>query len=414
VRKTGIFVILTLLVALGFSVTTIRFSFWGSPSELPPYQEIVKAFEEENPDIKVEIINAPWSTYFDKIQAMMAAEDAPDVMFLHTIPSWAAKGVLEDLTSYIEETQFPIEAYNQELISTFTYKGRVYGFPRDNDTTVLFYNKTLFDEAGVPYPDYSWGWQEFIDAARKLTKTDERGRTIQYGVVLERNKWHLWVHMNGGRIVDDYDSPTKCTMNERAAVEAIQFIADMILNYKVSPSIAALSQLGSSAELFTTGRVAMVLTNAAQISSFLTNKNLNFGIAPLPKGTVRTNTLGGAGFVMYSKSKHKDEAWRFMQFLCGPRGQAIFAKSGDAVPAMKTPETIQAFTNNPPSQQERLIFFTETSFGVKFPQIPGWWEIFEYITRELDYVWTGQKSSVEVLEYISEEVTKMIKEFGSW
>jgi len=408
-------VVLFCVVALSmFSATKIRFSFWGSPAELPPYQEIVKQFEAENPDIKVEIINYPWSTYFDKIQAMMAAEDALDVMFLHTIPSWAAKGVLEDLTPYIEKSNFPVSAYNQELLSTFMYKGRIYGFPRDNDTTVLFYNKDLFDEAGVPYPDYSWDWQKFLDAARKLTKRDARGRVIQWGVVLERNKWHLWIHMNGGRIVDNYDSPTKCTLNERAAVEAIQFIADLILNYKVAPSIAELAQLGSSAELFTTGRVAMVLTNAAQINMFLTNKSLRFGVAPLPYKLTRSNTLGGAGFVMYSKSKNKDAAWKFMQFLCGPKGQAIFAKSGDAVPAMRTPETVKAFVSNPPSEQERLIFFTETSFGVKFPQIPGWWEIFEYVTRELDYVWTGQKSAVEVLEYVTEEVNKMIKKFGTW
>jgi len=408
-------VVLLCVVALSiFSATKIRFSFWGSPAELPPYQEIVKQFEAENPDIKVEIINYPWSTYFDKIQAMMAAEDAPDVMFLHTIPSWAAKGVLEDLTPYIEKSNFPVSAYNQELLSTFMYKGRIYGFPRDNDTTVLFYNKDLFDEAGVPYPDYSWDWQKFLDAARKLTKRDARGRVIQWGVVLERNKWHLWIHMNGGRIVDNYDSPTKCTLNERAAVEAIQFIADLILNYKVAPSIAELAQLGSSAELFTTGRVAMVLTNAAQINMFVTNKSLRFGVAPLPYKVTRSNTLGGAGFVMYSKSKNKDAAWKFMQFLCGPKGQAIFAKSGDAVPAMRTPETVNAFVSNPPSEQERLIFFTETGFGVKFPQIPGWWEIFEYVTRELDYVWTGQNSAVEVLEYVTEEVNNMIKKFGTW
>jgi len=409
--------VLMILVVFGMimlGVTTIRFSFWGSPAELPPYYEIIRAFEAKHPDIKVEVVHAPWSTYFDKIQAMMAAEDAPDVMFLHTIPSWAAKGVLEDLTPYIEESGFPVELYNQELLSTFMYNGRIYGFPRDNDTTVLFYNKDLFDEAGVNYPDYSWGWQEFLDAARKLTKKDARGRIIQYGVVLERNKWHLWVHMNGGRIVDDYNRPTKCTLDERAAVEAIQFLRDLVLEYKVTPSPAALSQLGSAAELFTTGRVAMVLSNAAQISSFLTNKSLRFGIAPLPKGKVRSNTLGGAGFVMYSKSKHKKEAWEFMKFLCGPEGQAIFAKSGDAVPAMRVKETIEAFVKNPPSEQERMIFFTETSFGKKFPQIPGWWEIFEYITRELDYVWTGQKSAVEVLEYVSEEVTKMIKKFGYW
>lgn len=397
------------------SATTIRYSVWGTPTELPPYYEIIDEFEAENPDIKVELISAPWSSYFDKIQTMMAANDAPDVMFLHTIPSWAAKDVLEDLSQFIHDSNFPIEAYNQDLLSTFSYQGKIYGFPRDNDTSVLFYNKDLFDEAGVAYPDYSWNWDKLLDASQKLTKRDEGGRTIQYALVLERNKWQLWVYMNDGQLVDDLDHPTKCLLNERKAVEAIQFLRDLVLEYKVIPSPAGLAQLGSSAELFTTGRVAMVISNAAQIASFLTNENLRFGIAPLPYRISRANTLGGAGFVMYSKSEHKEEAWKFMEFLCGPQGQSIFAKSGDAVPAMNTPETARAFANNPPSEYERRIFFTETSFGIKNPQIPGWYDIFSnYMIREMDYVWTGQKSVVEVLEVMSEEATKRIQEVGTW
>jgi len=84
---------------------------------------------------------------------------------------------------------------------------------------------------------------------------------------------------------------------------------DLINEYKVAPNPASLSQLGSAAELFTTGRVAMVMSNAAQISSFLTNPTLDFGIAPLPMQVKRANGLGGAGFVMASTSKVKDAAW---------------------------------------------------------------------------------------------------------
>ncbi len=409
----GMCVLLMDSVTLGS--TTIRFSVWGTPAELPPYYEVIKKFEEENSDIKIELISAPWSSYFDKIQTMMAANDAPDVMFLHTIPSWATKNVLQDLSEFIHYSAFPVEAYNQELLSTFSYQGKIYGFPRDNDTSVLFYNKDLFDEAGVTYPDYSWDWETLLKASIKLTRRDERDRTTHYALVLERNKWQLWVYMNGGRLVDDLDNPTECLLNERKAVEAVQFLRDLVLGYKVVPSPAGLAQLGSSSELFATGRVAMVISNAAQIASFLANENLHFGIAPLPYRVKRANTLGGAGFVMYSQSTHKEEAWKFMQFLCGPAGQSIFARSGDAVPAMNTPETASAFAANPPSEYERRIFFTETSFGIKDPQIPGWYDIFSnYMIQEMDYIWTGQKSVVEVMEYVSKETTRRIQAAGSW
>jgi hypothetical protein len=82
---------------------------------------------------------------------------------------------------------------------------------------------------------------------------------------------------------------------------------------------------------------------------------------------------------------------------------------------MNTPETAKAFADNPPSEYERRIFFTETSFGIKDPQIPGWYDIFSnYMIQEMDYIWTGQKSVVEVLDYVSEETTERIQTAGSW
>jgi len=82
---------------------------------------------------------------------------------------------------------------------------------------------------------------------------------------------------------------------------------------------------------------------------------------------------------------------------------------------MTSTETMKAFMQNPPSEYERRIFFSETANGIKVPQIPGWYTIFnEAMTRQLDYVWIGQKSAVEICEKIAEDVTKLIKEAGTW
>jgi multiple sugar transport system substrate-binding protein len=108
----------------------------------------------------------------------------------------------------------------------------------------------------------------------------------------------------------------------------------MILEDGSVPSFDAMAQLGSTTELFSTGRVAMVMTNAARIPTFM-GAAFEWDVAPLPAGPVgmRANTLGGAGYVMSATSQHPEAAWTFLKFLAGTEGQSIFASTGVAVPA---------------------------------------------------------------------------------
>ncbi len=228
--------------------------------------------------------------------------------------------------------------------------GKIYGFPRDNDTTVLYYNKDLFDDAGVAYPDETWTWDEFLEAAKALTVRDARGRVVQYGVVLESNKYFNFLHQNGADMFDDPLNPTRFTLDDPKAIEALQFMADLINEHQVAPSFAQMLQLGSSTELFQTGRVAMAMTNAARIPTFQ-QAPFEWGVAPLPAGRtgIRANTMGGAGYVISANTKHPEEAWTFLKFLAGEEGQAIFAKTGVAVPAYRSEKTRQAFVNALPT-----------------------------------------------------------------
>ncbi len=133
----------TLMIALGASAlaqTTITWSFWGDPGELPPNYEVIEAFEAAHPDITIEVQHAPWGSYFDRIQTQMAGGTAPDVMFLNNIPSYASRGVLLPLDEMIARDDFATDDYHPGLISIFSFDDNIYGFARDNDTNVLYYN----------------------------------------------------------------------------------------------------------------------------------------------------------------------------------------------------------------------------------------------------------------------------------
>ncbi len=412
---TRLSLLVTLLFALASATaqTTITWSFWGDPGELPPNYEVIEAFHAAQDDIRIEVQHAPWGSYFDRILTQMAGGTAPDVMFLNNIPSYAARGVLAPLNDLIERDGFDTEAYHPGLLAIFSYEGEVYGFARDNDTNVLYFNKDLFDAAGVAYPSDDWQWDDIRAAALELTVRDERGRATQFGLALEKNRYPQWVYQNGGNVFDDPLQPTEFMMDAPEAVTAIQFIADMILEDGSVPSFDAMAQLGSTTELFSTGRVAMVMTNAARIPTFM-DADFAWDVAPLPAGPdgIRANTLGGAGYVMSATSEHPEAAWTFLKFLAGTEGQSIFASTGVAVPAsFADPAVAATFVNACPETVSCEIFISETERGRLAPMFPDWREIESTIvTPHLDLIYTGELSAEEALTQMGADVRRFMAE----
>jgi len=313
---------------------------------------------------------------------------------------------LDDL---IAKSGFDIEPYYDELLKIFKYKDVIYGFPRDNDTTILYYNKDLFDAAGVDYPDGTWTWTEFLDAAQKLTVRDERGRITQYGVVLESNKYFNFIHQNGADIFDDNLNPTRFTLDDPKAIEALQFMGDLINKYEVAPSFAQMLQLGNSTELFQTGRVAMAMTNAARIPTFQ-QASFRWGVAPLPAGPtgIRANSMSGAGYVISANTKHPEEAWTFLQFLCGVEGQTIFASTGVAVPAYRSDQTRDAFVSALPEGFGE-IFLEDTEYGKIPPLFDGWVELNTTVVNPaLDLLFIGEATAEEVVAMMKPDVEEFL------
>lgn len=412
---TRLSMLVTLLFALASATaqTTITWSFWGDPGELPPNYEVIEAFHAAQDDIRIEVQHAPWGSYFDRIQTQMAGGTAPDVMFLNNIPSYASRGVLAPLDAWIARDGFDTSTYLEGLITVFSYDGEVFGFARDNDTNVLYFNKDLFDAAGVAYPTAEWRWDDIRAAAQALTVRDERGRAIQYGLALEKNRYPQWVYQNGGNVFDDPLEPTEFLMDAPEAVTAIQFIADMILEDGSVPSFDAMAQLGSTTELFSTGRVAMVMTNAARIPTFM-DADFAWDVAPLPAGPdgIRANTLGGAGYVMSATSEHPEAAWTFLKFLAGTEGQSIFASTGVAVPASYgDPAVAATFIDACPETVSCEVFISETERGRLAPMFPDWREIESTIvTPHLDLIYTGEMSAEEALTQMGAEVRRFMAE----
>ncbi|MBW7882362.1 MAG: sugar ABC transporter substrate-binding protein [Caldilineaceae bacterium] len=398
---------------------TVTWAFWGSPEERASHERVAAAFMEEHPEIKIEIWHQPWDDYFTKIQALWASGDAsviPDVAFLWPTPRYAAEGVLENLDPFIEQSGYSLDDYWPGLLESAKFEGHVYGFPRDIEVNILYYNKDIFDEAGVAYPDESWTWDDLVAAAEKLTVKDNSGNTTRYALAAEGGKYTKWVNQNGGGILDDYRNPSRCTLSEAAAVGGIQFFVDLMNNgYAMRP--ADLSQAGGDAAVFQSGQAAMILQNSSRISSFnAADMNYDVAVVPIPADGKRWNPAGGAAWVMSSASDNKDAAWTFLSWLQSTDGgQMNYTVAGEVFPALQSVANSPAFMNPDTKPETKGAFITEAAASDigSFGYFPEWGELDgSIIGPGLELVWAGEVTPEDGTAQICEQVDAFLAEHG--
>jgi len=152
----------------------IRFTSWGSPASNKIYQEVVDEFEKKNPQIKVDFMMLPWSHYHRKILTMLAAGSKLDVMRLANsyFPQFVEKDTLLPLDKYIQmdSKEVDLDDFYPMALRGCEAGGHIYGLPLDIVGWALYYNRGIFDKAGLDYPNESWTWQTFLDVAQKLTR----------------------------------------------------------------------------------------------------------------------------------------------------------------------------------------------------------------------------------------------------
>ena len=401
------------------SKTTVTWALWGSPAEVATHQGVADQYMAENPDVSVEILAEPWGDYFTKMQALWAGGDEaiiPDVLFLWPTPQYAAEGVLENLQPYIERDGYDLGDYWPNLLESAKYNGDVYGLPRDIGLEVLYYNKDIFDEVGVAYPDETWTWSDLRAAADQLKIVDDTGRVERYGLGIEGGKYMLWVLQNNAALLDDFRNPTKCTLNDPRAVQALQFFADLMASNEAMSS-SNLSQAGGDAAVFQAGQVAMIIQNASRVSAFnAAEMNYDVSVVPIPEGGRRAASAGGAAWTMSSGSDNKEAAWHFLRWLQSTNGgQHIYTSSGEIFPALQSTAMSDAFLNSGAPPQNRQAFLTEGLNGAvgRFGYFPEYGSLNgTHVGPFIDQIWTGDITPTDAVEAICAGVDQFLADEG--
>lgn len=337
-----------------------KLRYWQYFTEIQEEEgRLLGIYAKKAPNVTVQYEVIPWDQYWQKINATLAGGDAPDVW--NTAPTfyyeYVKRGQLLGLDDYVKR-DLDLTQFFQKTMSQWQVPqsgGPRYGVPRDWVIGVLYYNIDLFKKANVPLPTNDWTFDDLRDNAVKLTHATDDPQTAQFGFNLNvsHNFFNPMVYANGGKILDS-PGGTRCVLDQgQVAINALQYLVDLVQKLKVSPPPGFFEGLGDP---FQTGKVAMSVGITASIGTFRKITAFEWEIAQFPKGTAARNTYGGPdGLVLTKASPNHDASWELTNWLIGKEPGLAFYNAWGAIPLIKELAMSKEFLSVRPGNMQVAI-----------------------------------------------------------
>jgi multiple sugar transport system substrate-binding protein len=311
------------------STIVIRAGTGDGGDGLTPHQQIIQNFEDQNPNVIVQLEPVSGRDYYARLLTQLAAKAAPDIMQIgdDAVPSFVTKNAFVPLDSYLKDSNFDTTIYLPGLLDPGKVDGKQYLLPKDYSPLAVYYNKKLFDEANVPYPVDGWTWEDLLATAQKLTLKDSSGNVTQWGIQLPAawtTGFEYWVAAAGGSLISEDGKSFTGAMDSPEVARAVQFYADLYNKYQVAPQPADLNSFGGGNSEFANGKAAMMLFGRWPQSGFKTNPNISLGVVAPPMDKVRANILFWGGFGIATSSENADTAYKYLSYVSGEPGAQVW------------------------------------------------------------------------------------------
>lgn len=362
-------------------VVTLRVDDWSSGDRVEFMNQVIEAFEAENPCIDVALEPNIGDDQNTRRLTWLAAGTSPDLMAYP--PEWAALYMEEsegqayiDLTAFVTgEDGIAIgDDVYEGIYQQGFYDGVPVALPKDYSTSSFYINTALFEAAGIPVPTEGWTWDDALDIALQLT-LDANGNNaaspdfdpeniVQYGIDTISDGWwrgfQSYLQSWGVLTVTEDGTTTTGLLNSPEAVEALNWYRDLVFKHHVAPSLSVIGATeGGRVQMFQDGKVAIGVTFHGPWWQDVFNEtpNLEWTVAPVPAGPGgRSSVLMWLGWGISGQSQHPEEAWKLLKWLTTEPGQRVFA--------------LKALSGNPVVSQEMQretdpywgVYIAETGF----------------------------------------------------
>jgi multiple sugar transport system substrate-binding protein len=379
------FTLLSLLGSASFAQTTLSYyTFTADTNHVDELESLIAEFESQNPDIAVEYTALPFDSYFTRLQTDFAAGNAPDVFELNyeNFVTFASRGTLLPLGDLgaLEQTFYPA------ALDAFSYEGTQYGLPITFSTVVLFYNKDLFDAAGVDYPTEAWTWEDVSDAAKQLTNPAER----VWGIYQPVQFWEFYktaAAAGGGLSVGDtvaIDTPENR--------EALHYLVDKVQVDKVMPTDAEMSGV-SDTDMFLGGQLGMLVTGIWMFDAF-SEAPFAWDVAVEPGEARKATHFFSNAAVIADTTEHADAARKWVEFLAAsPVTVETRIASAWELPALSLEQAdlLEPYLAQPIPENREAVF-ESLQYAVNPPVVENQPQLQEIINQELEAARLGSKT----------------------
>jgi multiple sugar transport system substrate-binding protein len=408
-KKASVFYLGFILVLIMFVTPTLKaekvaVTVWVGDWWKSKVPAIVEKFEKENPNISLKIELVANNAYMDKAITAILGGSPPDVIDLDTfmIGSMAARGFLQEWAKKDLPKLGNLDDFSKGAWNAGIYQGKLYAIPNRVTSQVFFYNKKLFDAAGVAYPNEKWTYQDMLEMAKKLTIPGK-----QYGLgiaasldnpanVISALAPIVWSF--GGDFFDK--NYTKCRLNEPNAIKGLQFWADLLLKHKVVPEgIINYTSTKDIVPLFVNDKIAMIPTGEDGLQAVEARPDFRLGMEVFP-GNISVGR--GWSFTVPVSAAHPAEARQFI---------AWFVKPENLGPLMpRTPARMSA-NNVAPWTGERYKKFNEASaVSRSLPVTPFLAETQTIIITQMQKVLEGKQTVAQAAKEITDQVNVVLKQ----
>ena len=322
--------------SIGSSVEgELSVTIWDE-GQRPGLQQIVDEWSKQS-GVKATIQVVDWNDYWTLLEAGATGGELPDVFWMHSnvAQKYMENDLLLDLTDRIAASdKIDMANYYDGIVKLYQSNGKQYCVPKDIDTIALWYNKTIFDEMGVPYPDDTWTWEDFKANAKKLTNADHWGYAIAPGN--NQEGYYNTIYSMGGYVISD--DKKKSGMDDPNSIKAVQLFTDMIAEGSC-PDLATVSETAPN-ELLCAGKTAMSINGSWMLAGYRDNEYAaaNCDVAVLPYTNSpddRVSIYNGLGWAAAANGKNLDAAWSLIEWLGSKEAQLEQAKLGVTMSAYK-------------------------------------------------------------------------------
>ncbi|MGD9315874.1 MAG: extracellular solute-binding protein [Anaerolineae bacterium] len=305
---------------------TVRFAIFDW--DRPAYESLIEAFEEDNPDVKVQVVSANEVLEFGALIEIEFPDDASrrlasaaDVFSLGGSRQDVQEGLIRDLTPFIDaDPDLQPDDFYPNALETHQWDGGTWALPYALNYQLIFFNKDAFDGAGEPYPEVGWSWDAFVAKANALTVRDG-GDVSQWGFVPAGPQDRTLVESQVGLVIDDSSDPPVPRLDQAEVIDAVRWYADLFLKDQVAPYFEPQEEesegpsLSEQQVLIDKGQAAM--WRDTDVLWWYRNQQGNVGAVPFPVDSpdAHTTPVSTQSLVMSSGTQQPEAAWRFLDFM---------------------------------------------------------------------------------------------------